>query len=100
MGSFESNSKPSGRSEKFGPLGLRPQGRNFFDLPSGLEFDSTLPNPYRIYNSALSLKDEACLFESYRIKVITVKHEINSCFVIDSSKIESQNSGTNKGISL
>ena len=39
LGGVNSNSKPSGRSEKF-----RPRGRNFFDLPEGLEFEFTPPN--------------------------------------------------------
>ena len=42
--------------------GNGPRGRNFFDLPSGLEFDSTLPNPYRIYNSIWKIREFHNLF--------------------------------------
>ena len=47
MGGVESNSKPKGRSKKFLPEG-EARGEEFFDLPEGLEFDSTPPNPYGI----------------------------------------------------
>ena len=43
---FQTRAK--GRSKKFRPRGRNPRGRNFSDLPEGLEFDSKLPNLYRI----------------------------------------------------
>ena len=46
LGGVESNSKPEGRSKKFRPRGRSPRGRNFSDLPEGLEFD--LRPPIRI----------------------------------------------------
>ena len=45
LGGVESNSKPEGRSKKFRPRWRSPRGRNFSDLPKGLEFDSTALRP-------------------------------------------------------